>query len=201
MAYPADWLDPKHDWLTTDPTSQAQIVTGFNRIERNIDLLGDRLFDHIGLAGEWYSLTNPEYYLAASGWDSSDNILDTTGMFDNVYYMQIDKTIWLRGQILLSSATDLYTLVLAPRHPPVLDHDFTGMIQLCGEVSWELGAARAYGNAITKTINTHNCICLQSMAPIAVDSLDCFFAVSYEQKSQFAPAYLATTTSTTTAAP
>jgi hypothetical protein len=116
--------------------------------------------------------------------------------------MQIDKTIWIRGQILLSTATDLYTLILIPCCPPIFYHNFPGIYQLCGGVSWELAAVRSPGNAMLKTINgTQRVICLQAIDPVSDASLDCRFYVSYELQQLFTPLYGATSTTSTTQIP
>jgi hypothetical protein len=198
MAYPVDWIDPKHDWVSNDGIAN----TDLNRIERDVDLLGERLFDHIGLAGEWYFLGNPAFYFNLLGRNAADGDLATTGLLDHFYYMQIDKTIWIRGQILLSTATGLYSLYLIPSCPPLFYHNYPGIYQLCGGVSWELAAAREPGSAMLKTINgTQRVVCLQAINPVAVASLDCYFYVSYEQQQLFTPLYGATSTTSTTQIP
>jgi len=192
MAYPAEWVTPKEDWVSNDGIAN----TDLNRQEVNTRLLGERLFGHIGLAGEWYELVNPDYYLEVA-WGAGAGFC--IGFLSSLQYMQIDKTIFLRGQAVVEVIGEVLSVTLWPyRNDPnfLLDPAWSGSGKLVGTCVVQASGIYYSGSAFVDTdgpapnyIKLHN----QGIA-FPEGWQDVFFDVVYEQKNLFVPTYLATTT-------
>jgi hypothetical protein len=203
MAYPVDWIDPKHDWVSNDGIAN----TDLNRSERNTDLLGEAVFgNHLEESGVWYTLVNPNYYMQVAAFDVNGNGIAAAGTFDHVKYMQINNTIFMRGLIQTSIITAPASgIAIVMAHPPILNHDYmVGVPNACGNALFKIANERYPGVAKLESIGLFRYVFLYlawGTGQLTSNYWDIYFDVCYPLAQRFAQVYNATTTSTTTAEP